>query len=74
MALQPDESHDVIVRQVRGRDGRGIWEIRLRAELHGVRFTLEAAAARARDVAAFHGKRGWQLDETRYPLKPIDWR
>ncbi len=28
------------------------WEIRIGDELHGLRFTLEAALARARDVAA----------------------
>jgi hypothetical protein len=48
------------------------WEIRIGDELHGLRFTLESALARARDVAAVYRKPAWLLDETGYPLKPIE--
>ena len=34
------------------------WEIRIGDELHGLRFTLEAALARARDVAAVSPQAG----------------
>ena len=40
------------------------WEIRIGDELHGLRFTLESALARARDVAAFHRKPAWLLYES----------
>ena len=64
MTQQPDEDNDVIVYEC-----RGTWEIRLGDELHGVRFTLESALERARDVAAVHRKPAWLLDETGYPLR-----
>ena len=35
---------------------------------------LEAAITLARAVAAVHGKPAWLLDETGYPLKPIEPR
>ncbi len=41
------------------------------SELHGLRFTLEAALERARDVAAVHRKPAWLLDEAGCPLQPI---
>ena len=63
---QSDEDDDVIVYQ-----RMGTWEIWIGGELHGVRFTLEAALERARDVAAAHRKPAGLLDETGYPLKPI---
>ncbi len=47
------------------------WEIRIGVELHGLRFTLEAALEHARGLAAFHRKPAWLLDETGYPLQPI---
>ncbi len=67
MTRQPDADDDVIV-----YERRGAWEIRIGDELHGMRFTLEAALKRARDVAAVHHKPVWLLDETGYPVKPIE--
>ena len=67
MTQQPDEDYDVIV-----YESLGTWEIRLADELHGLRFTLEAALERACDVAAVHRKAAWLLDETGYPPKPIE--
>ncbi len=63
---QPDED-DVIIYEC-----GEYWEIRIGDELHGLRFTLEAALARPRDVAAVHRKPAWLLDETGYPVKPIE--
>ena len=51
---------------------RGTWEIRLGDELQGVRFTLESALERARNVAAVLRRPAWRLDETGYPLRPIE--
>ncbi len=65
MTRQPDD--DVIVYEC-----QDAWEIRIGDELHGLRFTLEAALARARDVAAVHRKPAWLLDETGYPLTLIE--
>ena len=67
MTRQPDEDDDVIV-----YESEGAWEIRIGAEVHGLRFTLESALERARDVAAVHRKPAWLLDETGYPLQPIE--
>ena len=69
---QPDEDHDVIVRQVLGRDGRDLWTIRLGDEKLGERLTLESAIERARLIALMHSRPAWLHDETGYPLKPID--
>ena len=63
MTQQPDD--DVIV-----YESEGAWEIRIGDELHGLRFTLEAATEHARGLAAFHRKRGWRLEG--HPLKPIE--
>ena len=52
MTRQRDEDDDVIV-----DESEGAWEIRLGDELHGLRFTLEAALRRAREVAAVHRSR-----------------
>ena len=60
MTRQPDE--DVIVYEC-----GEFWEIRLGDELHGLRFTLEAALARAQDVAAFHRK-SWNVRNDFGPL------
>ncbi len=67
MTQQPDEDDDVIV-----YESMDAWEIWIGDELHGLRFTLEAALERARDVAAVHRKLAWLLDEAGYPLKPIE--
>ena len=68
MTRQPDED-DVIIYEC-----GEFWEIRIGDELHGLRFTLEAALAHALGLAAFHRKPAWLLDETGYPLKLIDCR
>ncbi len=67
MTQQPDD--DVIVYEC-----GEFWEIRIGTELHGPRFTLEAALEHALGLAAFHGKSAWLLNETGYPLKPIEHR
>ncbi len=72
MALQPDEDHDVIIHQFRGRDGRDIWTIRLGDEKLGERITLESAIERPRLIARMHSRPAWIQDETGYPLKPIE--
>ena len=51
MTRTPDEDYDVILSEC-----QGTWEIWVGDELHGLRFTLESALARARDVAAVHRK------------------
>ena len=66
MTQQPDED-DVIIYEC-----LDAWEIRIGDELHGLRFTLEAALARAMEVAAVHRKPAWLLDETGSPLKLIE--
>ena len=65
MTQQPDDD-DVIVYEC-----GEFWEIRIGAELHGLRFTLEAAIEHARGLAAFHRTPAWLLDERGYPLKAI---
>ncbi len=65
MTRQPDE--DLIIYEC-----GEFWEIRIGDEVHGLRFTLEAVLARARDAAMVHRKPAWLLDETGYPLKPIE--
>ena len=56
MPQQPDD--DVIIYEC-----GEFWEIQIGDELHGLRFTLEAALARARDVAAVHRRPAWLLNE-----------
>ena len=65
MTRQPDD--DVIIYEC-----LDAWEIRIGAELHGLRSTLESARQRACDVAAVYRKPAWLLDETGYPLKLIE--
>ncbi len=67
MTRQPDEDCDVIV-----YENRGTWTIWVGDELHGVGFTREAALDVACFVAAVHRQPAWLLDETGYPLKPIE--
>ena len=69
---RPDEDDDVICYQFRHRDGRDIWTIWLGGEKQGERHSIEGALTLARDVAFVHSKPAWLLDETGYPLKPID--
>ncbi len=77
-AGRPDEDHDVIVHQFRqlGVDGAGrdIWTIWLAGDKQGERTTLEAAIELACDVALVYSRPAWLLDETGYPLKPIECR
>ncbi len=74
MMRRPDEDHDVIVHQCRERDGRDIWTIWLAGNEQGARVTQESALELARAVAAVHSRPAWLLDETGYPLKPIEPR
>ncbi len=72
MMRRPDEDHDVIVHQCRERNGRDIWTIWLAGNKQGARVTQESALALARTVAAVYSRPAWLLDETGYPLKPIE--
>ena len=68
----------MIVRQERvlGTSGgaRDVWTIWLAEKKQGERDSLEAAVELACDVAAENSRSAWLLDETGYPLKPIDCR
>ena len=76
MTLEPDEDGDVIVRYCRqlGTDGTGrdTWTIWLGSEIQGELESLDAAVQLAREVADMYGRPAWLLDETGYPLKPIE--
>ena len=76
MPRQPDEDYDVIVHYFgqRGTSGatRPMWTVWLGEEKQGERVTLESALKLARDVAAVYSRPAWLLDETGYPLKPIE--
>ncbi len=74
MKSRPDEDHDEIVHQCRERDGQDIWTIWLAGDKQGVRVTQESALELARAVAAVYSRPAWLLDESGYPLKPIDPR
>ncbi len=67
MTQQLDEDDDMIVYEI-----LDAWEIRLGDELHGLRFTLETALARARGLAAFHRKPAGLVYETGCRLKRIE--
>ena len=70
MTRTPDEDYDVIVYWFTDT----WWTIWLAAKKLGERCTLEAAVELARNVAAIHRKPVCLLDETGYPLKPIERR
>ena len=77
MTRQPDEDYDVVVHYFgqRGSSGTGrptrtIW---FGGEKQGERRTLEAARELACDGATVHSRPAWLLDETGYPLRPIEW-
>ncbi len=76
MTRQPDEDYDVVVHYFgqRGSSGTGrpTWTIWFDGEKQGERRTLEAARDLACDVAAVHSRPAWLLDETGYPLRPIE--
>ncbi len=77
MMRQPDEAQDVIVHKDRSHsDGVSwdTWTIWLGGEIQGERQTLEAAVELARHVAAVCSRPAWLLDETGYPLKPVEGR
>ncbi len=67
MTRQPDEDYDVILYEC-----RNTWTVWLAGERLGERESLEAAITLARAVAAVCRKPAWLLDETGYPLKPIE--
>ena len=69
-----DEDYDVICKQCRQPAGSDLWTIWLGREKQGERITRAAALELACDVAAVHSRPAWLLDETGYPLKPIDPR
>ncbi len=52
--------------------GRDTWTIWLGGEIQGEQQTLEAAVELALHVAAVCSRPAWLLDETGYPLKPIE--
>ncbi len=76
MTRQPDEGYDVIVHYFGQRGTRGAtrptWTVWLGEEKQGVRVTLKSALELARAVAAVYSRPAWLLDETGYPLKPIE--
>ena len=77
MFRRPDEDHDVVVHYMRlpvahGGAGKDVWTVWLGREQLGYRHTLEAATALAGQVAAMNSRPAWLLDETGYPLKPIE--
>ena len=72
MTRQPDEDYDVIAQQFRQRDGRDSWTIWLGSQKQGERASRAAALELARDIAAVYSRPAWLLDETGYPLQPID--
>ena len=78
MMRRPHEDYDVIVHycRQRGTDGVGhdTWTISHGREKHGERDSLEAATELACDLAAVYRRPAWLLDETGYPLKPIERR
>ena len=51
---------------------RDIWTIWLTGKKQGERDSLEAAVDLACNVAAEYSRPAWLLDETGYPLKPIE--
>ena len=67
MPRTPDEDYDVILYEC-----RDTWTVWLGGEKQGERTTLEAALELACHVAAVHSRPAWLLDETGYPLKPIE--
>ena len=76
MMRRPDEDHDVIVHQCRQLEtngaGRDTWTVWLAGERLGERDSLEAGIQLAREVADLHSRPAWLLDETGYPLKPVE--
>ena len=74
MMRRPEEDYDVVVQQFRQRDGQDVWTVWLGGEKQGERDTRADAIELARDVAAIYSRSAWLLDETGYPLKPIEGR
>jgi hypothetical protein len=70
MTREPNEDHDVTVRQTRSHAEGATWTIRLGAEMHGERQTLEAAVRLARTVSAAHDRPAWLLGEGDPPKPP----
>ena len=67
-----DEEQDVICHQCRKVDGQDVWTIWVAGEKQGERDTLEGGMQLARDIAVTYSRSAWLLDETGYPLKPIE--
>ena len=67
MTRQPDEDYDIIV-----YESRGTWTIWFHGEKLGEWATRAPAIEFANDVALMHSRPAWLLDETGYPLKPIE--
>ena len=76
MTRQPDEDYVVIVHYFgqRGRSGTGrdTWTIWLGGEKQGERVTVASAVELASDAALTHSGAPWLLDETGYPLMPLE--
>ena len=69
MPKAPDEDHDVILYEC-----RNTWTVWLAGKKLSERDSLEAGIELARDAAAEYSRPAWLLDETGYPLKPIEGR
>ncbi len=78
MTRQPDEDLDVIVRQSRVQESAGTvrdtWIVWRGGEKQGERPTRTLAIELACDLAAIYSRPAWLLDETGYPLTPIERR
>ena len=51
---------------------RDIWTVWLGSEIQGELESLDAAVQLALEVADMYSRSAWLLDETGYPLKPIE--
>ncbi len=78
MTRTPDEDCDVIVHQFRqvGENGaaRDTWAVWIGDEKQGERDSLKSATELACHLATLHSRPAWLIDETGYPLKPIEPR
>ena len=70
MTRTPDEDYDVVAHYFPQRGGT--WTIWRGDTKYGERATREGAIELARAVAVAHHRPAWLLDETGYPLKPIE--
>lgn len=75
--VPPDEERDVIVHFVKEIDGRtgssrDRWLIFLGLDKRGEADNREGAIVLARQLAAVNNRPAWLLDESGYPMRPID--